>query len=127
MNKPKTITREQAEAALAAVKAQFAAYIEPLVINGHDYGPTVDSQPVLVEDYEGSGHWAISWEEGPDDWAYRASVGGTSEEERTLAGQAAEEFGVPYERVAPRPDEPIRVEGVHAEPHMSFILGLYPL
>lgn len=120
------ITREQAEAALAAIKAQFKAYTEPLVIDGQDFGPTVTSEPVLIEDYDGEG-WVISWEEGPDDWAFRATSGGTSEEERTLAGQAAEEFGVSYEQVAPKDDEPVKFpKGVYAEPYYSFVLGLYP-
>lgn len=117
------ITREQAEAALAAIKAQFKSYTEPLVIDGEDFGPTVTSEPVLVEDYDGEG-WAIVWEEGPDEWAFRATTGGTSEEERVLVAEANREFGG---NLAVPEDQPVTLpKGVYAEPYYSFVLSLYP-
>lgn len=117
------ISREQAEAALAAIKHQFRAYTEPLVIDGDEYSPAVDSEPVLIEDYNGEG-WAISWEDGPDDWAFRATSGGTSEEERALAADASREFGT---EITIKPDEPVAFpKGVYAEPYFSFVLSLYP-
>lgn len=160
------ITREQAEKALAAVKAQWAAYLEPLDYSGHkfapepgedalrahlidahgydddmlarkadkgqtlahmhaaDHAPTVAyPEPVLVEDYTDSGHWAIAWEEGPDDWAYLIG-GGTSEADHVTYAALSAEFG---RDVAP----PVRAAAqmpadVYAEPIMSFVLGLYP-
>lgn len=117
------ISRKQAEAALAAVKHQFRTYTEPLVINGEDYGPTITSEPVLIEDWNGEG-WAISWEEGPDDWAFRATSGGTSEEERALVAEANREFGSNLEVSE---DQPVAFpKGVYAEPYYSFVLCLYP-
>ena len=117
------ISREQAEQALAAVKNQFRAYTEPLIIDGDDLGPTITSEPVLVEDWDGEG-WAISWEDGPDDWAYRATSGGSSEEERVLVAEANREFGANFQV---KDDEPVTFpEGVYAEPYFSFVLSLYP-
>lgn len=120
------ITQQQAEAVLAAVKAQFAAYLEPITLDG---GRVIagDPPPTLVMDYEdvaGRRIPAILWEDGPGEWADRASMGGTSEEERVLVAQAAEEFGVPY--VKPADDEPVPLPaGVTVEPIYSFVLGIY--
>lgn len=119
-----TVTAELAQAALAAVKEQFRSYLEPLTIDGDTYPPTC-SQPELAMDYRGEGP-AILWEYGPDEWAERVSTGGSSEEERALAAQAADEFGVPYR--TPAGVEPAKMpDGVWAEPITSHVLGLYPM
>lgn len=115
-----TVTRKQAEQALAAVRHQFKAYIEPLVINGRNYG---GSEPTLVENYDNA-PFAIVWEDGPDEWAYRATSGGYSEEEHSLAVEAAKEFGVAAPK--PREEQPVQFpKGVYAEPYYSFVLALY--
>jgi hypothetical protein len=123
MNAATSVTTAQAQAALAAVRAQFRSYLEPLVIDDTNYGATC-SEPVLVMEYE-PGVAAICWEDGPDDWAFLVTLGGTSEESRVLHAEAAEEFGVPVG--APADVEPARMpEGVTAEPFMSCVLGLFP-
>jgi hypothetical protein len=132
------ITRAKAEAALAAVVEQFKSYVEPTTMeaftaeDGTEYpaetfGPTCP-MPKLIEDWNGPG-WVISWEEGPDDWAFRATTGGTSEEERILVASAAQEFGHDPQAAVARmkADEPITwPRGVEAEPYYSFVLSLYP-
>lgn len=133
------ITRKQADAALAAVVEQFRAYVEPTTLEAftaedgtefpaETFGPT-SPLPTLVEDWNGPG-WAIVWEEGPDEWAYRATTGGSSEEERVLVAAAAKENGIDPQVAVDRyvkDDEPITwPKGVYAEPHYSFVLSLYP-
>jgi hypothetical protein len=72
-------------------------------------GATWPSKPVLVRDFEGwstDTAWAICWEEGPYEWVHY------------LDGGIEEEFG--FELV------PVSVPaGIHTEPVMSFVLGLY--
>jgi len=114
-----SISRQQAEQALAAVTQQFVAFCEPLIIGGRNYG--ISSLPTLVETSQGD--WEIVWEDGPDEWAYRASMGGSSEEDRALAAAASVEFGT---TITVPEDKPVTFpRGVHAEPVMSFVLGLY--
>jgi hypothetical protein len=118
----RTVTKAQAEATLAAVKAQFAAFLNPMTLDGTTYDPTYPD-PVLVWDYTDSGHPAIAWEEGPDEWVYTIH-GGTSEEEASLMALAAEEFGatlpVPVRKPATIP------AGVFVEPVNHCALGVYP-
>lgn len=164
MSKP--LTRAQAEAALAAVKAQWASSIEPRDWSGHSHDPmptfglaehlaaehgydeaafarwaekgidladkhaeahkpeAMYPEPVLVEDWTDSGHWAIAWEEGPSDWAFRVSEGGPSEEDYVIAAQTSEEFGV---KVTPTGPPAAKMPAdVYAEPYYSFVLALYP-
>lgn len=131
------ISKAKAEKVLAAVKAQYKSYLEPLVlpagidpVTGVSYpeetlSPTYTSLPVLLEDWDGPG-WVISWEEGPDEWAFRVSEGGPSEEERVLAHDAAKEFGVEY--TVPKGPAPATIpKSVFVEPYNSFTLGLYPI
>lgn len=132
------ITRAKAEAALAAVEEQFRSYVEPTTYpaftaaDGTEFpaetlGPLAP-KPTLVEDWNGG--WAICWEDGPDDWAYRATMGGSSEEERVLVASAARENGVDPQTAVDRyvkDDEPVTwPKGVYAEPYYSFVLCLYP-
>lgn len=106
-----TITPEQAQAVLDAVKARWASWLEY-------------TQPMLLGNYEGRGHWAILWEDGPRDWALRFTQGGYSEEEAAMAAAAAEEFDIPYD--GPVIEKPTETPGVDAEPIYTFALGLYP-
>lgn len=111
------VTKRQAEAALNAVRRQFRSYLEPF----DGYGPMCP-EPTLNMDWDG--HVAILWEDGPSEWAHRATVGGSSEEDRCLLAAANVEFGT---SVAVREDEPITwPKGVEAEPYYSFVLVLFP-
>ena len=109
---PDTITKTQATAAFKVVVARYQEWI--------DEGW---AEPILMK-YDDT-TWAVAWEEGPEDWAHVATMGGHSEEHAVLAAQAAAEFGVPFNGV---PDEdPLKFPaGVYAEPIYSFMLGLYP-
>lgn len=125
-----TITREQAEQTLAAVRARFIDYLtehhypatEAVKINGVDYPASkaltlapACPEPTLSDQWNDG--WAIVWEEGPDEWTYRVH-GGTSEEERGLAA----EFGqtLPEEAGATIP------AGVYVEPYNHIVLSIYP-
>ncbi|GAC1533618.1 MAG: hypothetical protein NVS3B1_28010 [Marmoricola sp.] len=122
-----TITRKQAEQALAAVRAQFARYLEPLDMGDGTVYPATMPEPKLSMDW--GGEVAILWEEGPDEWAMRATGGGTSETERIMIANAAKEFGYDPQAAVDRMkvDEPITwPKGVYAEPYYSFVLCLYP-
>ena len=121
------VTRKQAEAALASVKAQWKTYLEPMEIDGETYPPSYP-EPVIVEDWTEEGHTVIVWEEGPDEWAMRVSEGGPAESDYVLAHSVAQEFGVPYDSskvtgVKPAPKWP---KTVYGEPYSSSVLALYP-
>lgn len=98
------ITREQGEAALAAVKAAFAPYLS----SGWD-------EPVLEWDWDwlesGPTACAIVWEEGPEEWALHLDVvpveAGSEKAAQWKPGDWP--VGVWYERVN------------------TFALSLYPL
>lgn len=97
-------TQKQAEATLAAIKKQFALYIE-----------AVGSEPKLVDNFDFyglHGHsiekpWGIVWEEGPMDWALLVPHGGREPE-----------FGMGF----PPTEMP---KGVWAEPYASWAVSLY--
>lgn len=105
------ITREQAEAALAAVRARYRNYDD------------VDSI-TLIENWDGRVAWLICWEDGPFEWAYRATMGGVNEEVATILWT---EFGASATRAGKLAMErEIRFpSGVLAEPFHSYSLGLY--
>lgn len=125
------LSAAQAQAALDAIKARYAQYLTPqpydampaMTIDGVEYPATpagVDQPlyraPELWADWDGH-DWVVSWEEGPWEWAYRASMGGFNE----VADQVAAMGGTPVE------EEPIPMpDGVWCEPINSFQLGLYP-
>lgn len=127
------VTRQDAEAVLAAIKHQFRTYLEPLDLPAEGGSPAMHldpccPEPTLVE-WDDNAPWAIVWEDGPDEWAYRVTEGGTSEEQRVLAADAAREFGAdPTAVVASlRGVEPATIPAsVYVEPVTSFILALYP-
>lgn len=128
-----TITRERALAALDAVKAQWADDLAPsrfpaeydetgaLVGEELNFEPLYP-QPVLVDNFAGEGEWAIVWEEGPDEWAYRVNSGEPSESNRVLFAQASEEFGVALK--APHRAPVVWPADVEAEAYYSFVLTL---
>lgn len=113
------LTREQAEAALEVIKKQYAIYVE-----GVDGYEPLCPLPVLVEDWADVVGWQIVWEEGPEDWAYRAFVGGTNEEIYQLMIDEGVESG----KAATLSRDPVtaKPEGIFTEPYNSFVLSLYP-
>jgi hypothetical protein len=115
---PTTVTRDQAEAALQAVKDYFAKWTADLILDGENFGPTIDTQPVLLQGLDGV--YQIIWEDGPDDWAMTRIHGEDTEEDRALRAEA----GLPNYRTTPR-KALVLPKGVHAEPYMSFVLSLY--
>lgn len=100
----KPISKKLAEKALAAVKEQFKVYVEGL-----------GSEPTLVESWSDGGHWAICWEDGPDEWALRCPEGGFDEELSYLMGKRAD---TPAAESWPKE--------VFGEPYYTFVLVLYP-
>lgn len=115
------LTRKQAEQALASVRQQFKVYIdagepEPRLIE--NYKPFVyrDGKEADTDTYP----FAIEWEDGPFEWAYRAQSGGV-DEELTLLGR---EFKEDY--IAETPAAQGWPKGVNAAPYFSYVLVLYP-
>lgn len=126
-----TVTREEAEAVLALVKSKFSAWLHTWpVINGRmDFDaclvPVPESeQPQLVQDYQGTGHWAIVWESGsPYEWALTPIDEPHQDGElRQLARDAGAHGPGAYTVQPPKDRVP---EGVYAEADMSFVLVLY--
>lgn len=134
------LSKALAEKAHAAIIAHYRAYLEP-----YDYGDgrttPGDPPPVLVENYMDTGHWGITWEEGPDEWAYRAFTGGFSEElytlaypdalavarnDKGLAGEDAERWAAERAREIATDKGAVCPAGVQASPYYSFSLVLYP-
>lgn len=122
------ISRRKAEAALAAVKAQYAAYFQPIRLDDNDPESRIISEgwpePVLVD----RGHrWDIVWEEGPDEWVFTLD-GGSGEESRVLAAQAAREFGGDVDQAVKAVERPAAKmpAGVYVEAVNHVSIGLYP-
>jgi hypothetical protein len=109
----KTVTEEQAQAALAAIREQFKSYLEP----GYE--------PEIIRDWNFLDYptpVAIVWEEGgPDEWAYRAQEGGRdielTLEVRSIPGME--------EAVIDTPPASSWPEGVGFYPVTSFAIGLF--
>lgn len=104
------LSTAKAQAALKALvdHPAFKAYIQP----GLGF-----SEPVLVEAWSANGDWAITWEEGPFEWAMVATAGGVDEEMASLG----EEFGI-----SPVFHAPVEFpKGVYAEPYSGCVLALY--
>lgn len=126
-----SVTREQAEAVLAAVKEKFAAYCTTFPVTGGRMD--FDAEPVplpeeclprLVEDYrwgDGPGApFAVVWEEGPFEWALQELEGETVDEEATAGLQEFAPGRVLRHRAVGLP------EGVLVEPVTGSVLGVYP-
>jgi hypothetical protein len=109
----KPITLDKAKAAYRAVCAALdeqpsvVSAITGDVIVYRQGGASWPTGPVLVEDFEDSGHYAVVYEGGPYEWAWLVSQGET------------DEFGHRW----PKAEIPA---GVHTECVFSFALGLYP-
>lgn len=127
--KTRKVTREQAEAVLAAIRTQFKAYcsthaetaetfaddpeLVAVLTTLADGTPRAETpQPVLVENFEFTAGmpapFAIVWEEGPYEWAYAAMHGGVDQE-----------FGGTIAAATPVP-------GVTTEAYTTFAIGIYP-
>jgi hypothetical protein len=106
----KQLTRARAEAALAAVRKHYQLYY--IGAEG----------PKLFPPDEDRECWLISWEEGPYEWAYRASDGGIDPE--VLAQMS--EFNLTPERAREAATFPAInfPRGVYVEPYYSYALGL---
>lgn len=117
-----TVTREQAEQTLAAIKGQYAAYFEPITNDDGKVLVEASPEPTLLADFDGR-DWTIVWEEGPDEWVYTLD-GGSSEEDRVLMAEASAEFGTDLGT----PNRPAAVfpAGVFVEPINSISVGVYP-
>ena len=108
-------TKRQAQSALNAIRKAYG------------YKPGDEGGPQLVEEYHG---WysttrnAIVWEEGPFEWAIRASMGGFDEEMYHDLKQL-----MPSEEAAQKAQQqPIKVpKGTYLEPISSYSLALYRL
>ena len=110
---PGQITKAQAQAALAAVRTQFAAYFA----DGDIPGPKL--YPPGFHDRS----WTIAWEEGPYEWALLAFHGGFDEEIYALVlPEAGPEAA---RRMATKPGV-AHPDGVDSEPVNSWCLALYP-
>lgn len=115
-----TITREQAEQALAAVKEQFKVYIdagesEPVLVENWEPFVYQDGKVVDTETYP----FAIVWEDGPFEWAYRAKGGGVDEELTRLGRDFEEGYTA---RTPAATDWP---KGVDGGPYFSYVLTLH--
>lgn len=119
-----TATATQVDTVRQAVLARYAGWFAPLALeDGSTYPPLAQPEDVKVLDYDGTP--VVSWEEGPSDWAYQFTMGGSTEEERVMAHSAAREFGVPGYRAAE--PAPVQVAApVEIEPYYSFSLAVYP-
>jgi hypothetical protein len=108
------VTQLRAERVLAQVKARFSGWLDE---EHPEWGPQ------LFTDWDGA-PYAIVWEAGPDSWAIAFTGDDSSEEERVLRAEAAEELGYEYKVPTIKPRK--RVKGVYEEPIYSCVLGLYP-
>jgi hypothetical protein len=106
-------TKRQAQSALRAIRKFYG------------YKPGEYGGPQLVEEYHG---WhsttrnAIVWEEGPFEWAIRASLGGFDEE----MYHDLREFMTNEEAIYKAQVLPVKVpKGTYLEPINSYSLGLY--
>lgn len=103
------LTRKQAMAALAVVKKRYTRY------------PGIDTLK-LYKDWEDA-PYALVWEEGPYEWAYRAVMGGINDEVATLL---MDEGIKPADAGRRSTEEPLTwPDGVQAEPYYTYALALY--
>lgn len=109
------VTKEIAEQAFAAIKKQFAAYIDE------------NNGPELIENWDwldsGPTPWAVVWEEGPFEWAYRAQTGGRDYEATLLMRDATGD----QTKVVDTPEAEGWPEGFFTEAVTSWAVGIYPV
>jgi hypothetical protein len=113
------VTKKQAEKVRAAVKRQFAAWLNP----ASEWG-----EPKLYPgSHEGMSdrYWVIIWEEGPFEWAIKAFNESVDEEVFELARDAGMDrrkaVEVAMVELPPRPTD------VFVEPVNGHTLGIYPV
>lgn len=118
-----TATPAQVERVRKAVIKRYASWFAPLDMeDGTFLAPMATEADVLVLDYDGTP--VVSWETGPDEWAYQFTMGGSTEEERVMVASANAEFGASVKAAEP---QPVKVpSGLYVEPWYSFSLGVYP-
>jgi hypothetical protein len=118
------IPKKLAEAALAAIKAQFAKYLDPIDLGDGGAQLARPVQPELVERFDDRPHWAIVWRDGPTDWVVAAFAGGRDDDayQLLLAAGTKRDNAKQLAAIAsvPLPD------GVFAEAIRDGVLGLYP-
>lgn len=111
-----TVTREQAEVILAAVKAAFTGQ---------------ETTPELIENWT-DGHaatpWAIVWEKGPHDWALHFGMGGFNEElyEAAMAEFGGSIDGCEYAMQLAEEEPFADPDGTFTAPVTTKTLGIYP-
>lgn len=116
-----SVTRQQAETVLNRIKTQYRAHWEP----------DERCAPKLVENWDwlesGPRRWAIVWEEGPFEWAFRASMGGFDEEAALLTADHLGEEETRARAKAGRFNvEPIEMpKGTFMECVTSWAVGIY--
>lgn len=122
------VSKAKAQAVLDAVKAQHKAWVEPMLDDDGSVILDAGPPPVLMEEGFDGRQWTIVWEEGPDEWPFTLH-GGSSEEDRVLLAQAAEEFGanltVSVAEAAERKPAALP-KGVYVEPINHCSIGVYP-
>jgi len=128
------VSREHAEAVLALCVKRYECQINGFTIPADEHGPETkipglgpDDHPKLVENFRNSGHWAIVWEAGDFEWAYRFCMGDINEE---IAGLMVDE-GVGKQEAGRAAYEPPVDLGallgkVHLEPYFTYAVGIYP-
>jgi len=107
------VTRKQAEATLAAVKTQFASWIQ----GGSD-------EPVLQEPGMQCSGWAIVWDGGPYEWAYNA-LGEDAVDEEMYEMLADEGLSEEAAHAGARLRNVPVPAGVWVEPVNTVCLGVY--
>jgi hypothetical protein len=104
------VTKGDAEKVLAAVRKQYAAYLDGV------------EGPVLLKDWNWTGYgaarWSVVWEGGPYEWAVNFGDSGVDEELAELAA----EFGLSPVRFKPYPIP----DTVWTEPVTGWALAIYP-
>lgn len=133
MKKTNPVPAKTAHAVLAALERRYRHYLEnerdddlpKMVENWEPYymdGARVRGEDVRVP-------WAILWESGPDDWAYRFTSGGVNEELAILTEEFLGKDGVVQavrEGLFTEKSFEDEVLGVRTEPATSFIVEIWP-
>ena len=108
------VKKRDADKVLAAVKRQFAGWVEP---------GQPESGPKLVKDFDwlgtGAAPYAVVWESGPYEWTFTAGEGGVDEEMTSLAREF-DPKAVVRTKAVEFPDT------VYVEPYTSWALAIYP-
>jgi hypothetical protein len=116
MSEPGHVTRAEATQVLALVREKYRAWIR-----------AGSGEPALVMDWrggrEGRSYVAITWEEGPDDWASEPLTQDSFSEE--LAAMLADFPGASRAAATVPGARGTMPAGVGAEPYCSYVLCLH--